>query len=66
MYHKDVVVVVICHDDYGVPSSVLETRVDTEFCPMPRTHAESRKGPLDRAVDPPGFSAWMVDPAQSS
>ena len=32
---------------------------------MSRTHAASRKGPLDSA-DPPSFSAGMVDPAQSS
>ena len=32
---------------------------------MPRTHAASQKGPLDGA-DPPGFSARVVDPAQSS
>ena len=33
---------------------------------MPRTHAVSRKGLLDGAVDPPSFSAGMVDPAHSS
>ena len=32
---------------------------------MPRTHAASRKGPLDGA-DPPSFSARVVDPTQSS
>ena len=40
--------------------------VDTEFRPMPRTHAASRKGLLDGAADPPRFSAGMVDPAHSS
>ena len=39
--------------------------VDTEFRPVPRTHATSQKGPLDGA-DPPSFSAGMVDPARSS
>jgi hypothetical protein len=39
--------------------------VDTEFRPMPRTHAASQKGPLDGA-DSPSFSARVVDPAQSS
>ena len=39
--------------------------VETEFCPVPRTHAASRKGPLDGA-DPPSFNARVVDPAQSS
>ena len=33
------------------------------FASMPRTHAASRKGPLDGA-DPPSFSAGMIDPAQ--
>ena len=51
------------HDDCGVPLGVPETCVDTEFRPVPRTHAASRKGPLDGA-DPPSFSAGMVDPAQ--
>ena len=32
---------------------------------VPRTHAASRKDPLDGA-DPPSFSARVVDPAQSS
>ena len=35
------------------------------FCPVPRTHAASQKGPLD-GVDPPSFSAGMVDPVHSS
>ena len=65
MYHKDVVIVVNHHDDCGVPPGVPETCVDTEFCPMPRTHVASRKGPLDGA-DPPSFSARVIDPAQSS
>ena len=39
--------------------------IDTEFHPMPRTHAASQKGPLDGA-DPPSFSTGMVGPAQSS
>ena len=65
MYHKDVVVVVNCHDDCGVPPGVPETYVDTEFCPMPRTHIASQKGPLD-GVDPPSFSTRVVDPVQSS
>ena len=65
MYHKDVVVVVVNrHDDCGVPPSVPEMCVDTEFCPMPRTHAASQKGPLDGA-DPPSFSTGVVDPARS-
>ena len=66
MYHKDVVVVVNRHDDCGVPPSVPETCVDTEFCPVLRTHIASRKGPLDGAEDLPSFSAGMVDPAHSS
>ena len=65
MYHKDVVVVVNRHDDCGVPPSVPETCVDIEFRPMPRTHAASWKGPVD-GVDPPSFSARVVDPVQSS
>ena len=64
MYHKDAVVVVNRHDDYGVPPSVPETCVDIEFRPVPRTHAASRKGSLDGA-DLPSFSARVVDPAQS-
>ena len=48
-----------------VPPGMPETCVDTEFRPVPRTHAASRKGPLDGA-DPPSFSARVVDPAQSS
>ena len=47
MYHKDAVVVVNRHDDCGVPPGVPETCVDTEFHPVPRTHAASQKGPLD-------------------
>ena len=39
--------------------------VDTEFCPMPRTHAASQKGLL-YGVDPPSFSTGVVDPTQSS
>lgn len=35
------------------------------FASVPRTHAASRKGLLDGA-DPLGFSARVVDPAQSS
>ena len=65
MYHKDVVIVVNRHDNCGVPPSVPETCVDIEFCPMPRTHAASRKGSLDGA-DPPSFGVGVVDPAQSS
>ena len=65
MYHKDVVIVVNRHDDCGVPPGVPETCVDIEFCPVPRTHATSRKGQLDGA-DPPSFSVRVVDPAQSS
>ena len=66
MQHKDVIVVVNHHDDCGVPPGVPETRVDTEFCPMPRTHVTSQKGPLDGAGDPRSFSTGMVDPAHSS
>jgi hypothetical protein len=66
MQHKDVVVVVNRHDDYGVPPGVPETCVNIEFCPMPRTHVASRKGPLDGARDPPSFSVRVVDPAHSS
>ena len=36
------------------------------FRPVPRTHAASRKGLLDGAVDPPNFSAGVVDPVHSS
>ena len=39
--------------------------VDTEFHPVPRTHAASRKGPLDGA-DLPSFSVGVVNPVQSS
>ena len=42
------------------------TTVDTEFCPVPRTHVASQKGPLDRAGDPPSFSARVVNPTHSS
>ena len=35
------------------------------FVSVPRAHAASQKGPLD-GVDPPSFSARVVDPAQSS
>ena len=63
MYHKDVVIVMNRHDDCGVPPNVPDTCVDTEFRPVPRTHAASRKGPLDGA-DPPSFSARVVDPTQ--
>ena len=35
------------------------------FVSVPRTHAASRKGPLDGA-DLPSFNARVVDPAQSS
>ena len=65
MYHKDVVIVVSRHDDCGVPPGMLETCVDIEFHPVPRTHAASQKGPLDGA-DSPSFSVGVVDPAQSS
>ena len=65
MYHKDAVVVVNHHGDCGVPLGVPEMCVDTEFCPVPRTHAARRKGPLD-GTDLPSFSAGVVDPAQSS
>ena len=40
--------------------------VDTEFCPVPRTHVASRKDPLDGAGDPSSFSARVVDPAHFS
>ena len=36
------------------------------FRPVTRTHAASQKGLLDGAVDPPSFSAGMVDPVHSS
>ena len=62
MYHKNIVVVVNRHDDCGVPPSVPEMCVDTEFHPVLRTHAASRKGPLDGAGDPPSFSVGIVDP----
>ena len=65
MYHNDVDVVVNRHDDCGVPPSMPEMCVDLEFRPVPRTHAASRKGPLNGA-DPPSFSARVVDPTQSS
>ena len=65
MYYKDVVIVVNCHDDCGVPLGMPEMCVDIEFRPVPRTHAASRKGPLDGA-DPPSFSAGVVDPTHSS
>ena len=48
---------------YGFKPCFLSTQ---NFRSMLRTHAASRKGPLDGAVDPPGFSAGMVDPAQFS
>ena len=40
MYHEDVIVVVNRHDDCGVPPGMLETCVDTEFRPVPRTHEQ--------------------------
>ena len=66
MQHKDVVVVVNRHDDYGVPPGVPETCVDTEFLSRAEDTRASRKGPLDGAGDPPSFSVGMVDPAHSS
>ena len=65
MYHKDVVIVVNRHDDCGVPPGEPEMCVDIEFCPLPRTHAASQKGPLDGA-GLPSFSARVVDPAHFS
>ena len=66
MYHKDVVVVVNCHDDRGVPPGVPETCVDTKISSHAEGTRASRKGPLDGARDPPSFSAGVVDPAHSS
>ena len=66
MYHKDDVVVVNCHDDCGVPPSVPETCVDTKFSSHAEDTAASRKGLLNGAVDPPSFSAGMIDPTHSS
>ena len=66
MYHKDVVVVVNCHDDCGVPPGVPETCVGMKFHPVPRAHEQARKGLLDGAVDLPSFNAGMVDPTYSS
>ena len=65
MQYKDVVVVVNHHDNCGVPPGVLGKCVVTKFCPMPRTHVASWKGPLDGARDPPNFSIGVVDPAHS-
>ena len=66
MYNKDVIVVVNCHDDCGVPPSVPETCVDTEILSHAEGTRASQKGLLDGAVDPPGFNAGAVDPAYSS
>ena len=66
MQHKDVIVVINRRDDCGVPPGVPETRVNMEFCPVPRTHVASWKGPLDGARDLPSFSARVVDPTHSS
>ena len=41
MQHKDVIVVVNCHDDYGVPPGMPEMCVDTEFCPVLRAHEQA-------------------------
>ena len=41
MYHKNVVVVVNCHDDCGVPPGVPRTCVGTKFCPVPRAHEQA-------------------------
>ena len=40
MYHKDVVIVVNRHDDCGVPPSVPQTCVDTEFLSPCRGHTQ--------------------------
>ena len=42
------------------------TTVGTKFRPVLRTHAASRKGLLDGAVDPPSFSTGVVGPVHSS
>ena len=66
MQHKDVVVVVNRHDDCGVPPSIPETCVDTEFSSRAEDTRASWKGLLDGVVDPPSFSVGMVDPTHSS
>ena len=46
------------------PFDQVRSNLSTQnFCPVPRTHVASRKGPLDGA-DPPSFSARVVDPTQ--
>ena len=55
---------------------VKETRLSAEgmvmelltqnFRPVPRTHAASRKGLLDGAIDLPSFNVGVVNPAYSS
>ena len=66
MYHKDVIVVVNRHENYGVPPGVSETCVDTEILSRIEGTRASQKGPLDGAGDPPSFSTGVVDPAHSS
>ena len=66
MYHKDVVVVVNCHGDCGVPLGVLETCVDTKILSRAEGTRASQKGPFDGARDPPSFNAGIIDHAHSS
>ena len=43
MYHKDVIIVVNRHDDYGVPPGVPRTCVGMKFHPVPRAHEQARR-----------------------
>ena len=66
MHHEDVVVVVNLHDDCGVLPDVPETCVNTEFSSRAEDTRSKPEDLLNGAVDPPSFSAGMIDPAHSS
>ena len=66
MYHKDVVVVMNRHDDYGGPTRRARNVCRHEILSRAEGTRASRKGPLDGAGDPPSFSTGVVDPAHSS
>ena len=66
MNHKDVIVVVNCHDDCGGTTGCAKNVCRHKISSYAEGTWASRKGPLDGAGDPPSFSAGMVDPTHSS
>ena len=61
MQHKDVIVVVNHHDDCGDPPSVLETCVDTEFHPVPRTHEQAgRVRSMELEIHLASVQEWLI------